>query len=261
MISICNEDRNVQQLPLPQSLFSVNAYQNEQFFVCRKQQLLSPSPTLATVVEHLCLSLKQSLPLPLFQWQLFDLHSNIFSRELSFCQLLTRYHLYQVTTFFISSWSHHSCYFFFHFSTFQLWLFLRSHQVIFKLQLLSPLWHSTDLTVQLTKPFLGALGGLIDTSLPLSLDASEEIPLSCPHEGVFGYPNPRACDEYFQCTNGTLTHEYCPNGLLFTAETGHVVGFCAYYWNVDCPKDKIARKLLKSFKLGVVRKTNNVLYL
>lgn len=69
----------------------------------------------------------------------------------------------------------------------------------------------------------------------------EEIPLNCPLEGVFGYPHPKACDEYFQCTNGTLTHEYCPNGLLFTAETGHVVGFCAYYWNVEC-KDKTVRE-------------------
>lgn len=55
----------------------------------------------------------------------------------------------------------------------------------------------------------------------------------CPLEGVFGYPHPKECDQYFQCTNGTLSHEYCPNGLLFS-QTGHVVGMCAYYWNVDC---------------------------
>lgn len=68
----------------------------------------------------------------------------------------------------------------------------------------------------------------------------EEIPLQCPHEGVFGYPHPKSCDEYFQCTNGTMTHEFCPNGLLFS-QTGHVVGMCAYYWNVDCG-DKTVRK-------------------
>lgn len=89
-----------------------------------------------------------------------------------------------------------------------------------------------------------ALGGLVEAASTL-----EEIPLSCPPEGVFGYPHPKACDEYFQCTNGTLTHEYCPNGLLFTAETGHVVGFCAYNWNVDC-KDKTLRTFSMSFKLN-----------
>ena len=70
----------------------------------------------------------------------------------------------------------------------------------------------------------------------------EEIPLHCPPDGVYGYPHPKSCDEYFQCTNGTMSHEFCPNGLLFS-HTGHVVGMCAYYWNVDCG-DKTIRKLI-----------------
>lgn len=39
-----------------------------------------------------------------------------------------------------------------------------------------------------------------------------------------------------------MSHEFCPNGLLFS-HTGHVVGMCAYYWNVDCG-DKTIRKLI-----------------
>ncbi|UXI23171.1 Chondroitin sulfate synthase 2 [Sarcoptes scabiei] len=70
----------------------------------------------------------------------------------------------------------------------------------------------------------------------------QEIPTHCPPEGVFGYPHPKACDEYFQCTNGTMTHELCPNGLLFS-HTGHVFGFCAYHWNVDCQGKTIPKPI------------------
>ncbi|KAF0314611.1 Protein obstructor-E [Amphibalanus amphitrite] len=52
-------------------------------------------------------------------------------------------------------------------------------------------------------------------------------------EGVQTYPDPTSCDQYYKCTNGTLTQERCENGLLYSG-TGAVHEHCAYYWNVDC---------------------------
>ncbi len=40
-----------------------------------------------------------------------------------------------------------------------------------------------------------------------------------------------------QCTNGTLTEEYCENGLLFDGH-GHVHNYCNYNWAVDCGKTR-----------------------
>ncbi|XP_054161173.1 protein obstructor-E-like [Oppia nitens] len=61
--------------------------------------------------------------------------------------------------------------------------------------------------------------------------------LHCPPEGIYAYEHPKACDQYFLCTNGSLTHEFCPNGLAHAID-GAVYGFCTYNWKVDC-KDKL----------------------
>ncbi|CAG2116736.1 unnamed protein product, partial [Medioppia subpectinata] len=58
----------------------------------------------------------------------------------------------------------------------------------------------------------------------------------CPPEGIYAYEHPKACEQYYLCTNGTLTHEFCPNGLAHAID-GAVYGFCAYHWKVDC-KDR-----------------------
>jgi len=59
----------------------------------------------------------------------------------------------------------------------------------------------------------------------------------CPHEGIYAYEHPKSCDQYYLCANGTLTHEFCPNGLAHAID-GAVYGFCAYQWKVDC-KDRL----------------------
>jgi len=66
---------------------------------------------------------------------------------------------------------------------------------------------------------------------PAPLAAS--APSRCPPEGVLTFPHPTACDQYYLCANGTLSEQYCPNGLLY-AESGSVYEFCTYQWNVDC---------------------------
>jgi len=62
-------------------------------------------------------------------------------------------------------------------------------------------------------------------------------PLHCPPEGLYTFPHHKACDQYYLCRNGTVTHEFCPNGLLYS-DHGAVYEFCAHQWNVDC-KGKI----------------------
>jgi hypothetical protein len=57
--------------------------------------------------------------------------------------------------------------------------------------------------------------------------------LHCPPEGIYAAPHPKACDQYYLCTNGSLTHEFCPNGLMHSL-SGAVYGFCAHQWNVNC---------------------------
>jgi hypothetical protein len=66
---------------------------------------------------------------------------------------------------------------------------------------------------------------------------AEESAVGCPPEGLYHYPHPEDCDKYYLCRNGTLTYEECPNGLLYQ-EHGAVFEFCAYNWNVECPKEK-----------------------
>ena len=67
------------------------------------------------------------------------------------------------------------------------------------------------------------------------------VPVHCPPEGLYTFPHPQACDQYYLCRNGTLTHEFCPNGLAH-AEKAAVYEFCAHLWNVDCT-GKTVRKL------------------
>ncbi|XP_050692011.1 protein obstructor-E-like [Eriocheir sinensis] len=60
----------------------------------------------------------------------------------------------------------------------------------------------------------------------------------CPEkEGVQTYPHPNDCNSFYLCVNGTLTEEYCENGLLFDGK-GAVHNYCNYYWAVDCGERK-----------------------
>lgn len=57
---------------------------------------------------------------------------------------------------------------------------------------------------------------------------------TCPDPyGVFAYPHPESCNQFFLCTNGTLSLETCENGLLFDGH-GDVYNHCNYYWAVNC---------------------------
>ncbi|XP_028169327.1 protein obstructor-E [Ostrinia nubilalis] len=57
---------------------------------------------------------------------------------------------------------------------------------------------------------------------------------ACPEQhGVQAYAHPELCDQFFLCTNGTLTVETCENGLLFDGK-GAVHNHCNYNWAVDC---------------------------
>jgi len=56
----------------------------------------------------------------------------------------------------------------------------------------------------------------------------------CPEQyGEQAYAHPDSCDQFFKCTNGTLTLEQCENGLLFDGK-GAVHNHCNYNWAVDC---------------------------
>lgn len=55
------------------------------------------------------------------------------------------------------------------------------------------------------------------------------------------YAHPELCDQFFLCTNGTLTVETCENGLLFDGK-GAVHNHCNYHWAVDCGHRKADRK-------------------
>ncbi|KAJ0180981.1 hypothetical protein K1T71_003066 [Dendrolimus kikuchii] len=56
----------------------------------------------------------------------------------------------------------------------------------------------------------------------------------CPEQyGVQAYAHPELCDQFFLCTNGTLTVETCENGLLFDGK-GAVHNHCNYHWAVEC---------------------------
>jgi hypothetical protein len=70
-----------------------------------------------------------------------------------------------------------------------------------------------------------------------AIAAAELVELSaCPEaEGLQLYPHPRYCDQFYKCANGTLTLEFCENGLLFDGK-GSVYNYCNYHWAVDCGK-------------------------
>merc|ERR1712121_155927 len=51
--------------------------------------------------------------------------------------------------------------------------------------------------------------------------------------GEQAYHHPVNCDQFYKCTNGTLTLETCENGLLFDG-TGGVHNFCNYNWRANC---------------------------
>ncbi|EDW00006.1 GH12620 [Drosophila grimshawi] len=56
----------------------------------------------------------------------------------------------------------------------------------------------------------------------------------CPEKyGEQAYAHTENCDQFFLCTNGTLTLETCWNGLLFDGK-GAVHNHCNYNWAVDC---------------------------
>ncbi|CAG0920339.1 unnamed protein product [Notodromas monacha] len=58
----------------------------------------------------------------------------------------------------------------------------------------------------------------------------------CPEAyGLQLYPHPKYCDQFYKCANGTLTLEFCENGLLFDG-LGSVYNYCNYHWAVDCNK-------------------------
>lgn len=61
--------------------------------------------------------------------------------------------------------------------------------------------------------------------------------INCPEVGLQLYPHSTRCDHFYMCVNGTLTHETCPNGLLFDGK-GSVAHHCNYYWAVDCGVDR-----------------------
>lgn len=63
------------------------------------------------------------------------------------------------------------------------------------------------------------------------------------------YAHPELCDQFFLCTNGTLTVETCENGLLFDGK-GAVHNHCNYNWAVDCGERKADRKSIRGFMLS-----------
>ncbi|GBP70464.1 Protein obstructor-E [Eumeta japonica] len=61
---------------------------------------------------------------------------------------------------------------------------------------------------------------------------------TCPEpHGLQAYAHPEHCDQFFLCTNGTLTLETCENGLLFDGK-GAVHNHCNYNWAVECGERK-----------------------
>lgn len=64
--------------------------------------------------------------------------------------------------------------------------------------------------------------------------AISAAPPSCPEAyGEQAYAHTENCDQFFLCTNGTLTLETCENGLLFDGK-GAVHNHCNYNWAAQC---------------------------
>lgn len=71
----------------------------------------------------------------------------------------------------------------------------------------------------------------------------------CPDPyGIHAYAHPEDCGAFFLCTNGTLTFEYCENGLLFNGH-GAVHNHCNYNWAVDCGNRKADCKYHAAFTI------------
>lgn len=71
---------------------------------------------------------------------------------------------------------------------------------------------------------------------------SAERSSQCPEQhGEQTYPHPDYCDQFYLCTNGTLTLEQCGNGLLYDGK-GAAYHFCNYHWAVDCGNRKAERR-------------------
>ncbi|XP_060833765.1 protein obstructor-E [Rhopalosiphum padi] len=67
---------------------------------------------------------------------------------------------------------------------------------------------------------------------------SAERSSQCPEQhGEQTYAHPDYCDQFYLCTNGTLTLEQCGNGLLYDGK-GAAYHFCNYHWAVDCGNRK-----------------------
>lgn len=65
----------------------------------------------------------------------------------------------------------------------------------------------------------------------------------CPEQhGEQTYVHPDYCDQFYLCTNGTLTLEQCGNGLLYDGK-GAAYHHCNYHWAVDCGNRKAERRL------------------
>ncbi|XP_032677846.1 protein obstructor-E [Odontomachus brunneus] len=61
----------------------------------------------------------------------------------------------------------------------------------------------------------------------------------CPDPyGIHAYAHPEDCGAFFLCTNGSLTFEYCENGLLFDGH-GAIHNHCNYNWAVQCGHRKV----------------------
>lgn len=73
--------------------------------------------------------------------------------------------------------------------------------------------------------------------------------MECPEQhGVQTYAHTERCDQFFLCTNGTLTLETCENGLLFDGK-GSVHNHCNYNWAVECKDRQWDCKSFESFSL------------
>lgn len=76
---------------------------------------------------------------------------------------------------------------------------------------------------------------------------SAEQASQCPEKhGEQTYPHPDYCDQFYLCTNGTLTLEQCGNGLLYDGK-GAAYHHCNYHWAVDCGSRKAERTYRRSF--------------
>lgn len=91
------------------------------------------------------------------------------------------------------------------------------------------------------------------TAQGITLHDTQSITLQdappCPDPyGIHAYAHPEDCGAFFLCTNGTLTFEYCENGLLFDGH-GAVHNHCNYNWAVNCGNRKADCKYHAAFTI------------